>query len=41
LKKVARIIELSKKGVFKPKIAKLVGVSESTIYKYQVMFDLI
>lgn len=41
LDKVTRIVELSQKGVFRPDIARDLGISPSTVYKYQKRFHLI
>ena len=41
LEKVTMIVELSQKGVFRPDIAKNIGISPSTVYKYQKRFHLI
>jgi len=41
LNKVTQIIELTKGGMFKSEIARKLGVSKSTIYKYQQRFSLI
>jgi transposase len=39
--KILQIIELSQQNLFRSEIASQVGVSESTIYKYQKKFDLV
>jgi len=41
LDKINKIVEFTKKDMFRTKIAKEVGVSVSTVYKYQSHFGLI
>jgi len=41
LDKVVRIVELTKKGMYRSEIVKELGVSHSTVYKYQKSFDLV
>ncbi len=41
LEKVTKIVELSQKGIFRPEIAREIGISPSTVYKYQKRFHLI
>jgi len=39
--KVLQILELCQKGVSKPQIAKIVGVSPKTVYNYQKKLNLL
>ena len=39
--KICMIAELTKQDKFRPEIARYVGVSQSTVYKYQKMLDLV
>jgi len=41
MEKITMIVDLSQKGVFRPEIAKEIGISPSTVYKYQKRFHLI
>lgn len=41
IEKIEKIVELTKKGMFRKKIAKAVGVSAITVYNYQRKLGLI
>lgn len=41
LDKMARIVELTQVGKFKSEISELLGISKSTVYKYQQRFNLL
>jgi hypothetical protein len=41
LDQIAGIVELSKKGEYRPEISRQIGVSVSTVFKYQKQFDLV
>jgi DNA-binding CsgD family transcriptional regulator len=40
-KKAMQIMELCQKGISKPQIAKIVGVSPKTVYNYQKKLNLL
>jgi len=39
--RVITILQLTQNGTYRPNIAREVGVSKSTVFKYQKKFDLI